>query len=169
MRKEFIGIHKPLETRRIRKAFSLVEIIIALGIVAFAILSMVALLPIALRTFLDSKKAVVHSNILQEITADATLTNYTNADSLVGLRYYDDEGTEMTNGNNNWVYKVNITLSDQGGNWSSASASPLPGVAFQSQNMRKLRVELTDVNAPKNPTIYNVVLFNDGLPAQETQ
>lgn len=94
--------------RRRKTAFSLVEVVLAVGIVAFAFVGLIALIPAGLNNFRASMNASVGSQIFQRVVSDAEQSdfdlltkcdpNYT-ADSSVfselPVRYFDDEGGEV--------------------------------------------------------------------------
>jgi uncharacterized protein (TIGR02598 family) len=145
------------------RAFSLVEVVLALGVVSFALVSLMALLPISLATFRDNKKDTVHADILRQLTSDATLTSYANADKLAQQTFwYDDEGVPLPSNATGVVYTAVLSVSPLGGPWNTTQSSALPGGVSTSTNLRRLQVNITDVNQPKNPTIYNIVLYNEG-------
>src|ERR1700754_1592668 len=53
-----------------RSGFSLIEVVLALGVLSFAILSIVALLPIGLQTNRDSYEESVGTNLIAAMVAD---------------------------------------------------------------------------------------------------
>jgi uncharacterized protein (TIGR02598 family) len=77
-------------------AFSLVEITLAIGIVAFAFVALLGLVPVGLDNFRQSLDTSVRSQIVQRLATEAQQTDF---DRLVALtqrlRYFDDEGTEV--------------------------------------------------------------------------
>ncbi len=98
--------------RRGRAGFSLVEITLAIGIVAFAFVGLFALLPAGLTTFRQAMDTSVGAQIAQRIAGELqetdyftvlkncepSLYDYRNSDSQVGLlprRYFDDQGNEV--------------------------------------------------------------------------
>jgi uncharacterized protein (TIGR02598 family) len=80
-----------------RGAFSLVEVVIALGIVSFAVLSMVALLPIGITTFHNSMEISLSSEKREEILNSLQQANITtllqSQNPYVQVNYYDQYGT----------------------------------------------------------------------------
>lgn len=89
-------------TYSVREGFSLVEVSAALGIVAVAMLSIVALLPHGLGTFREAMDTSVCAQIAQRVFSDMeqadfeTLLQAGEAVStdfvILPLRYFDDEG-----------------------------------------------------------------------------
>ena len=84
-------------------AFSLVEVVLAIGVVAVSFLSIFALLPAGMGLFHRAMDTSVSAEIVQRIVSDAEQTDF---DSLIGnttngayyslpLRYFDDQGSEV--------------------------------------------------------------------------
>ncbi len=61
---------------RARRAFSLVEVTIAIGIVAFAFVALVGVLPVGLQTFRRAVDASVSAQITQRIINDIQQTDF---------------------------------------------------------------------------------------------
>jgi uncharacterized protein (TIGR02598 family) len=85
--------------------FTLIEVALALGVVAFAFVGLIALLPAGLNNFRSSMNISIGSQIFQQIVNDAEQADF---DALVKqetpdgtgfavlpLRYFDDEGNEI--------------------------------------------------------------------------
>ena len=68
-----------------RLAFSLVEVTLALGIASFAIVLLVALLPIGLRSTRDSLEESAALNVIAAVVADRQATPYDTASTLYQL------------------------------------------------------------------------------------
>jgi len=78
--------------------FSLIEVVMALGIFAFAIVGIIALMPIALKTHMDAKIQTVQTQIGQRLAAEALLTDYSQLMQLdQKIRYFNGEGVEVSN------------------------------------------------------------------------
>lgn len=90
------------------KAFSLVEVVLAIGVVAFAFVAIFSLLPVGMGVFREAMDTSVSAQIVQRVVGDATETEF---DSLIDpaknggasagnyyalpVRYFDDQGTEV--------------------------------------------------------------------------
>jgi uncharacterized protein (TIGR02598 family) len=66
-------------------AFSLVEVVLAMGIIAFALIVMFALLPVGLKSNSDSIGESQAVNLLQALIADRHSTAYSNSSSVYNL------------------------------------------------------------------------------------
>jgi len=88
--------------------FSLVEVVLAIGVVAFAFVAIFSLLPVGMGVFREAMDTSVSAQIVQRVVSDATETEF---DSLIDpaknggavsgdyyalpMRYFDDQGTEV--------------------------------------------------------------------------
>lgn len=77
------------------KGFSLVEVVLALGIVAFAVVATIGVLPVGLQSMRasrdDSAKRVIYSGIRSELAS----LDSTQAVNLSGTRFFDHEGEKV--------------------------------------------------------------------------
>jgi uncharacterized protein (TIGR02598 family) len=89
------------QLQRLKKGFSLVEVVIAIGLSTFALLVMFSLLPVGLNTLQDANRQIMETEIFNTIGAELNATKYDSLDDYVGpetspnYRYYDIEGQEM--------------------------------------------------------------------------
>jgi uncharacterized protein (TIGR02598 family) len=93
-------------------AFSLVEITLAIGIVAFAFVALLGLVPVGLSSFRQSLDTSVRSQIVQRLATEAQQTDFDLLSKLEGTaRYFDDEGTALLPADRSKsIYTVRIEL-----------------------------------------------------------
>ena len=108
--------------------FTLIEVVLALGIAATALVSLFGLLPTGLKTFRNTVNTAVSSQIAERAFNDIQVANWSDVQST--NRYFDEQGNELTNsGSSNapnclyWVL-VNITNSLSG---TAATSTTLMG------------------------------------------
>ena len=85
------------------KGFSLVEVALAIAVVAFAFLAIFSLLPVGLGVFREAMDTSVSAQIVQRVVGDATETEFEQliANPASGnyyalpVRYFDAQGTEV--------------------------------------------------------------------------
>jgi uncharacterized protein (TIGR02598 family) len=109
----------------------LVEVTIALGVFAFAVLGLMGMLPIALQTHRDAKLDTVLSQIKQRLAAEVLLTDGANLASLSeGVKKFDVEGRELTASapDIDVVYRAKITLED----------FQIPGTSLTSASIQRI-------------------------------
>jgi len=100
-----------LRSRTVRSAgFSLVELVMAIGIVSFAFVSLFALLPVGLTTFRQTMDTSIGSQIVQRIVNEAQQTDYPTLINTTSYdRYFDDQGNEVQSIDSS-IYTVEVTV-----------------------------------------------------------
>lgn len=89
-------------------AFSLVEIVMALGIVSFAMMGIVGLLMVGMNTFRDSMDTTIQARIAQRIISDAQLTEFGKLSARQA--FFDEGGREMDATDAQSIYSVDVAL-----------------------------------------------------------
>lgn len=79
--------------------FSLVEVTLAIGIVAFAFIALFGMVPTGLNVFRGAIDTSIGSQIVQQVTDFAQQTDYTELikQQKLDRTYYDEQGTLLTN------------------------------------------------------------------------
>ncbi len=105
-------MNHPRQTRLGITAFSLVEVAMALGIFAFAIMGLIGLLPVALNTHKEAKLSTVLSQIKQRLAAEVMLTDGAKLSALNNAsRNFDAEGRELgASETDKAVYRARIEI-----------------------------------------------------------
>ncbi len=153
-------------TTRSLRGFSLVEVTIAMGIVATVLIALLALLPYGMDNVRAAKATMVESRIANEIIGELQVADWGEMPSYRLLdkyneleRRYDSDGTLIpANGNRaDTIYKARIEV-------NSRQPSHLPGQSLKSEGvyLRKVTVKIgyapgdRDVNwtATKLPLPY---------------
>lgn len=147
---------------RISGGFSLVEVVMALGIMSFALMGLVGLLPAGLSQFRQAIDLTVKAQIAQELTAMTQRTSFSDL-STIGtsgsptLYYYDSEGAKLADGEeDSYAYKAELYLTDAGEllrpTWASTSAN----------NVRAVGIKITSRTAPDRPHTSITYVANAG-------
>jgi uncharacterized protein (TIGR02598 family) len=80
--------------------FTLIEVTIALGLVSFALVGLMGMLPVGLSNFREAMEIQTQTRIAQQIAAELQLTPFqTISDGTFQTafpRFYNDEGTPVT-------------------------------------------------------------------------
>lgn len=96
---------------RLVRAFSLVETVLAIGIVSFALLPVFGMLPLGLNTFRHTVSNVISARIAQQLLNETMQTDYA---TLVAtphtLRYFDNQGIEVQSLSQS-LYTAQISIS----------------------------------------------------------
>ena len=91
--------------------FSLVEVVIAVGVAAFALVALLGLLPSGLKTFKSTMNTAVGSQIAQRVFNDMQIANWSNLTNTA--RYFDEQGNELTTSNAvNCIYWVQVNTTN---------------------------------------------------------
>lgn len=83
------------------RAFSLIEVILAIGVVTFSLLVIVSLLPTGLSVLQDANRQIVEAEIYYTVGAELGATQFDKVGDYVASRfplYFDNEGIEMAAG-----------------------------------------------------------------------
>jgi uncharacterized protein (TIGR02598 family) len=121
-------------------AFSLVEVVLAMGIVSFALIIMFALLPIGLKSNTDSMGESQGVNLLQSLIADRQSTAYSNystvynlpaltnvTSQLAGTLYVMEDGVTTNAQPTAARYCVNYTVYPPTNTYACATNTPVTG------------------------------------------
>ncbi len=96
-----------------QKAFSLVEVVIAMGVVSFAFVALFGMLPMGLQTFRQAIDTNVQATIAQQMAGLAEQTAFTNLTSLATSSpyYFDDQGIALDSATNlSRIYTVYVEV-----------------------------------------------------------
>ncbi len=103
------------------KAFSLVEVTLALGIVTFSLITLLGLMPMGLATFHKAMTTSVGSQIVQQVVTDVEQSDFSQLTATgtgvtqLGMRYFDDQGNELPSATSAGViYDVNVVVNTAG-------------------------------------------------------
>jgi len=106
-------IVKPFFQRRNQSAFSLIEVVIAFGIVTFAVLICVGLNTVSVSSLGDSKIEDISTRIFRGVLSEAQSTDFDDLAVLIRTNYYDFEGTYLsTSPTNSAVYVAVISMTN---------------------------------------------------------
>ena len=135
-------------------AFSLVEVIIALGLVTFAVTAMVGLLPVGLTSLNQSMNQTVEAQILRSISSQSVVTEFQKL--ATNNLYYDIEGQPSVSADSYYSVRVSTNAAVYPG---SASVAGLP------ESLVSLKVEMVArpiPSAPGRTNFYTLHVANSG-------
>ncbi len=150
------------------RGFSLVEVTLALGITAVALVSLMGMLPKGLQTLQQANDKAVMGRIHQQVLGEIQVTSWepkqgsavSPLDSFDGqVRFYDDQGIELPasdKGNFNHVYTARITLPRSGSSLpTSVGAGSYGGMSVPGEKGSSdeyMRLVIVEVTANVDPT-----------------
>lgn len=80
---------------KLTRAFTLVEMALATGIVSFAMVGILGLIPVGLNTFRSAITLSIEANIAQRLSSDVQRTDFANQLTSSRYFYYDEQGLEV--------------------------------------------------------------------------
>ena len=153
------------------RGFSLVEVVLAIGVVAFAFIGIFALLPMGMSVSRASMEASVGSQIAQRVINDAQQSDFpelikdaggntitgANQTGRKAVRYFDDQGNEVLSTNLSLaIYHVNTRI-------TPATAMPKTGTS----NADNVNLAVVTVQVASNPGNQQLALSTDASNAQD--
>ena len=107
--------------RTINKGFTLVETVLALGIVATVMVTLMALLPTGMDIMKEAGTNTVGARIANQLVSEIQLSDYEKIQQWNGKEYYfDDMGTELTKNDqeskNRRIYTARIEVDEKSQN-----------------------------------------------------
>ena len=156
--------------KRSPEAFTLVEVVLAIGIIAFAFVPLVGLLPIGLDVSRQAIQTTVQAQIAQQLTTEVQQTDF----SLLGEMaknspthpyYFDDQGNNATDPANR-IYQatLNIVSKDSDGNPQTmlpdgVLTKKLATVTICILNLTGMQTNKADVPLTDNPDAKKYVVL----------
>lgn len=139
-----------------RRGFSLIEVTIALGIVVFAGITVIGVIPVGLLILRDAMNDTAESQIVQSITNDIVLTNYSDLVNY-SKRFYDVEG---------------MPIGTQGGTapsntfYTATIITPIMDLASTIPNLSSgvggtVIINIVRANQPLKPDSFSVIVANN--------
>ncbi len=134
------------------QAFSLVEVVLAIGVASFTLLGMVALLPIGLKTAKEAADATTQSQIVQYCRNQLELTPFANLSTAWTSQtlYFDNQGLPTTSTDAEQIYTVKFNVGNVG-----LSTNGVATVAYLGQN--------ANLNNVADAQLVQVIMINRTL------
>lgn len=138
-------------------AFSLVEVCLALGVLAFGLVALLGLYPVGLESVRSSKEKVVHAEIIKSVTSEFAGMRFDQLGGMNGKAYhFSEEGILVPAGNAKALYLASIQTVQTNTQVPADNGSRALG------ECRTLQVQITKPPQPSTRT-YNFVVANHGL------
>lgn len=146
-----------------KSAFSLVEVTLAVGIIGFGLVIVMALMPVGLSTLREAMDGTTEAQIIRKISGEALLTPFSQLPVKYEdqIRYYDDAGLEEVTQSSRTRYAVTTKLRDA----SYPGSAAVPSNSPLSDNLKTLQLDVAIVPASGNSNqkrTYNIRIPNSG-------
>lgn len=139
------------------------EVVLALGVVSFAFVGILGLLPVGLQTSRQAQETSVQSQIAQQVSNEIQLARFTDLDVAVfpGTafpKYFDEQGILVEPGNeSNSIYTVNILTPPP------VTNPTLPGGAVPNTHIRILTFGIEKTRSPGITNRFSVMAADNGF------
>jgi uncharacterized protein (TIGR02598 family) len=152
-------IHRRLISHpRSAKAFSLVEVVLAIGVVSFAMMAMLGTLPVGLKSSQQSRGQVATANISRQLQGELQQISFNNNST--------DTLSVQTLGDSSFYYTLEGTKTDADGAYYVAKfeVNPLtlPGLTVDASRARSVKVTLSyPASAPvenRQESVFSLLL-----------
>ncbi|HSI87282.1 MAG: Verru_Chthon cassette protein B [Candidatus Methylacidiphilales bacterium] len=136
--------------RRTDAGFSLIEVVLALGVVSVALLPLTGMLFVGLRIFDQAVSTTTQGEIAQQVVNQLQQSAW--VDTNLGVRnlYFSQEGVVTTSAQSIFTATV-----------SQPESFSLPGSGSASPNVQRIRVDITSRFAPNQTNTFTVHLANN--------
>ena len=136
---------------RFPRGFSLIEVTIALGVFAFAMIPIIGLVSSGMKSLRGSMDDGVRGEIVRKVVGEAMRVPYTNLSTAFNnqLFYFDDEGVQQASSNAQTIFVA-----------SNSIANP-PSLVTSDPNIAQLlRVTVRHFADTNNKTVYSQLILN---------
>jgi len=125
-------------------AFSLVEVVLAMGIISFGLLAVIGLMPVGLNTMRDAMDDTAEALIANRVTGEVMLTPFSEMDTVFNGRIYffDEEGQAQSGETNFTRYRVTTRIVTP--DFPGANNAPV----ILTDHLKVVSVEVATQNAP---------------------
>ncbi len=150
-----------MKVKKVSYAFSLVEVVLALGVVSFAFVGTVGLMPMGLKTFRLAVETSVQYQLSQRITGETQRSRFedlTASDFRKSNfpKYYDDQGSPLASASDpDCIYTVEMI--------SAPVPVRLPGSFAPNANILQLNFSIKRISDPSSANCFSVIVANTGV------
>lgn len=142
---------------RLRAAFSLVEVVLAVGIMSLGVVTILGLLPHGMNISRDTANELAETRIIDQIVGELqagdweTLSGVLTAGNSGVRRFFDDQGLEVAQGSSNladvlsYVVRVRAPDATTYNGYMMPPGSTGGAVSQPNMNLRRVVVELVSV------------------------
>jgi uncharacterized protein (TIGR02598 family) len=102
----------------LRSAFSLIEVLLAIGLMTFALLVIFSLLPAGMSSLQDANRQIVQTEIYNTLGAELSSTPFDRLANYQSTRfpaYFDNEGNEVASGDSIFTVRCQLEPPELGG------------------------------------------------------
>lgn len=144
--------------RNSQKAFSLVEVVLALGIISFACITLLGLLSMGLVTVSHAVGNTVEAQIIQSVINSSEVQTYSSSFNVTN--YFNNEGTQVISTDPTMVYVATVNAIPLTNSTPVSPATPYLYNTASSASL--LKVSITNRTQPGAASVFSLVWSNSG-------
>jgi uncharacterized protein (TIGR02598 family) len=154
------------------RAFSLIEVTIALAIVSVTFIALLGLLPVGLNTFTRSVDASVETQIGQSVLAQARQVKFSELEEFLNQKYdFDDQGKPVGDKDDR-IYYANPLAADGNppdikisykGNIKVGEDASAANTTISDANLAIISITIRKVSSPREKSTVVGFIANNGL------
>ena len=134
-------------------AFTLIEVLLSLGIVSFAFMALCGVLPVGLQTYREAMDATCRANIIRVISSELAQAPFAEIDARKGQeRFFSDQGLEVASAE---AARFRVKYENILG------ATSLFGAANSS--LKPVTIDITSVQGGKSLSRVTVFIADNGI------
>jgi uncharacterized protein (TIGR02598 family) len=136
------------------RGFSLIEVVIALGVISFAMVGLMGLIPVGLKTSREAIDTTIQAQMAQMIRNQILLSEFTDLNAWKGKTlYFDDQGLSVESADSSTrVFTAVVDIQDV----------KVPITSMAESVARVVRVDITNNAAPRVGSTFTLVVANTG-------
>lgn len=127
----------PARRHRAHRGFSLMEVTIAVAIIAFTCIPLIAMLPTGMKTMRDGQREAVGAEIVRLLTNELSMSNWNDTQDLEtwedDFRYFDNEGIPLEQ-KDHAVFTAKIEVGND---------TTLPGAPSKNPFLKRVTIKVT--------------------------
>lgn len=134
----------------------------ALGVVSFALTTLISMMPIGLNIFRDSIQSTVRTDVLRELSSQFQETPFAKLSGTSQMLYFSDQGTSVTTDADAFLAVSYVV--------TSGSSNPTPfatAAAYDSPNLKTAVVSFFSradrAKSPQTASMTNVLYLAPGI------
>ena len=156
---------RSLRRRSACRGFSLVETALALGVVSFALVSLLGLLPGGLQTFRKAMDCTLQKEMTQTLVGKANQLSFSDLSAQLAAQpyYFDDNGSLVTAADATGTYKANVTVANAVTLPASSSNYSNTGIALVTITFSRKQAA---ASAPPLGTVVTYIAAKTGNSSQ---
>jgi len=164
------SLRKAVLSLKRNAALTLVEVVLAIGIIPFAFIPLIGMLPVGIDMSRQAIDTTVQSQIVQQLTTEALQTDFSNLSTLASNStrkpyYFDDQGNKVSDDNAaGSIYTAAISASTNTALPGSVTTQKLSTVTICVLNTKSNRTSsLADLTLNPDAKKYVVLIPDNGL------